>query len=108
MTWSVEFVDDVAKAEVDALPLDMRAKFERIVELISVKGLERVREPYVKHLEGKFWEMRMSGRDGIARSIYVTASGRRIVVLHSFIKKSQKTPRAALSIARARAKEIEQ
>jgi phage-related protein len=105
--WVVEFFDANAKAEVDALPLDMRAKLERIIDLIKAKGLERVREPYVKHLEGKLWEMRMSGRDGIARSIYITAAGRRIVILHSFIKKSDKTPRAALVIARARAKEID-
>lgn len=82
------------------------AKFERIVALIQAKGLEQVREPYVKHLEGRLWEMRMSGRDGIARSIYVTASGRRIVILHSFVKKTDKTPRACVAIARARAKEI--
>lgn len=108
MSWIVEFFDANAKAEVDELPLDMRAKFERIIELIKAKGLERVREPYVKHLDGKLWEIRMSGSDGIARSIYMTASGRRIVILHSFIKKSQKTPKAALKIAKARAKEVEQ
>jgi len=106
MGWAVEFFDAEAKAEVDGLPIDLRAKFERIIHLIELKGLEQVREPYVKHLEGKLWEMRMIGRDNIARSIYVTASGRRIVVLHTFIKKTDKTPRRALDIARARAKEV--
>lgn len=47
----------------------------------------------------------MSGRAGIARSVYVTATERRVVVLHSFVKKSQKTPRAALETALRRAKE---
>jgi|SRR5882757_45125 len=61
---------------------------------------------YVKHLEDKLWEMRMVGRDGIARAIYVTASGQRIVVLHAFVKKTEKTPRRALETARARAKEV--
>jgi phage-related protein len=91
---------------LEALPEDIRARFERIVNLIKAKGLEQVHEPYVKHLEGKLWEMRMKGRDGIARSIYVTATGQRIVILHSFIKKSQKTPKAVLDIARERAKEV--
>jgi phage-related protein len=50
--------------------------------------------------------MRMVGRDGIARAIYVTASGQRIVVLHAFVKKTEKTPRRALETARARAKEV--
>lgn len=65
-----------------------------------------MREPYVKHLDGKLWEMRMKGRDGIARSIYVTASDQRIVIVHSFMKKTQKTPKAALKLASARAKEV--
>jgi phage-related protein len=70
----------------------MRARFRRIVELIQNHGLERVREPFVKHLEGPLWEMRIKGKDGISRAIYVTASGRRVVVVRVFIKKTQKTP----------------
>ena len=65
------------------------------------------RQPYVKHLEGKLWEMRMKGKDGIARSIYVAATGQRVVILHSFMKKTQKTPQSALETARTRAKEVE-
>jgi len=63
-------------------------------------------EPYVKHLEGKLWEIRMKGKDGIARAIYTTAKGERVVVLHAFVKKAQKTPQRALEIARERAKEV--
>jgi phage-related protein len=48
----------------------------------------------------------MSGRDGISRAIYVTATGRRVVILHVFIKKTQKTPPRELEIARQRAKEV--
>ena len=99
-------MNETAAAELRALSTDLRAKFERIVSLITTKGLEQVREPYVKHLEGKLWEMRMIGRDNIARSIYMTARGRRVVVLHTFIKKSQKTPARALAIAAERAKEV--
>ena len=60
----------------------------------------------MKHLEGKIWEMRMKGRDGIARSLYVTAAGRRVVVLRTFIKKTQKTPRREIDLAVQRAKEL--
>jgi phage-related protein len=49
--------------------------------------------------------MRMAGRDGIARAIYLAAHGQRLVVVHVFIKKTQKTPRAAIDTARSRAKE---
>lgn len=68
MNGSVQFVSEAAKAELDALPEDMRAKFERVVALIGDHGLEKVREPYVKYLEEKLWEVRLTGRDGIARA----------------------------------------
>jgi phage-related protein len=107
MVWSVEFLDEGVKTKLDEMPADIRAAFRRIVELIQHMGLERVREPYVRHLEGKLWEMRMKGRDGIARAAYVTASGRRIVIVHVFPKKTQKTPRREIEIALRRAKEVE-
>jgi phage-related protein len=94
------------QAEVYVLPAQTRASFERIAGMIRSNGLERMREPYVKHLEGKLWEMRLSGRDGIARSLYVTATGKRVVVVHSFVKKTQKTPRRVIDYALKRAKEV--
>ncbi len=57
--------------------------------------------PHVRHLEGKLWEMRLKGRDGIARAVYVARTRQRLTVLHIFIKKTQKTPRKALETARA-------
>jgi phage-related protein len=107
MEWRVVYLDDVVRREVEALSADHRARFRRIVELIASKGLERVHEPYIKHIEDKLWEMRLIGSDGIARIIYVAASGRRIVLLHAFVKKSQKTPARALEIARARARQVQ-
>ena len=88
------------------MPVDIRARFVRVKELIESHGLDRVGEPHVKHLDGKLWEMRMKGKDGIARSIYVTAKGKRVVVLRSFVKKTQKTPRREIELARDRTKEL--
>jgi phage-related protein len=65
-----------------------------------------VHEPYIKHIEEQIWEMRLRGRAGIARSLYMTASGRRVVVLRTFVKKTQKTPRREIELARTRAKEV--
>jgi len=90
--------------EIEALPADMRARFRRIVELIQRHGLERMREPHVKHLEGPLWEMRMAGKDRIARDIYITARNQRVVVVRVFIKKKQKTPRREIDLALERAK----
>ena len=106
MLWIVGYIDQIAEAEVAALPKDMRAKFEHIVKMIESFGLERLREPYVKHLEGPLWEMRLIGRDGIARSLYVTATGRQVIVLRTFRKKTQKTPRGEIELALKRAKEL--
>ena len=107
MRWSVGFLDEQARAALDAFPADIRASFQRIVELIQTHGLERIREPYLKHLEGPLWEMRLKGRSGIARAVYVTASGMRIVVVHVFAKKTQKTPRQEIVQALKKAKEVQ-
>lgn len=107
MRWEVEFFDEDVKAVLDSFPLDIRASFQRIVELIQSHGLDRMREPYVKHLEGPLWEMRMKAKSGIARAAYVTAMGKRIVVVHVFAKKTQKTPRREIVMALKRAKEVQ-
>lgn len=106
MVWRVEILDNRVERELDALATDIRQRFLRIVELIERHGIAAVHEPHVKHLEGKLWEMRMKGKDGIARAIYVTAERERVVVVHAFTKKTQKTPARALDVARTRAKEV--
>ena len=103
MAWTVETLNDVVDAEIEKLPADMRARFVHIARLIEEFGLERVREPHVKHLGGPLWEMRMKGRDGISRALYVTATGERVVVVRVFVKKTQKTPNREIELALKRA-----
>jgi phage-related protein len=107
MAWVVELLDGRVRDELEALPPDMQARFRRIVELIQGYGLERVHEPHIRHLEGPFWEMRMKGKDGISRAVYVTAKGRRVVVVRVLVKKTQKTPRREIEIALQRAQEVQ-
>jgi phage-related protein len=106
MSWTVEFLNEDVAALFLALPSDMQSRFERIGNLMRSHGLERVREPYVKHLQGPLWEMRMKGKSGIARAVYVTAVGKRVIVVHIFTKKTEKTPRHEIGIALKRAKEV--
>lgn len=106
MSWIVETLNEIVDEELEALPADMQARFARIVFLIENVGLEKIREPHVKHLEGPLWEMRMTGKDGISRALYVTAKGKRVVVVRVFVKKTQKTPRREIELALKRAKEI--
>jgi phage-related protein len=86
----------------------MRARFARIAQLIEAVGLTQVGEPHVKHIQGPIWEMRLKGKAGIARALYVTARAQRVVVLRVFVKKTQKTPGREIELALQRAKELEQ
>jgi phage-related protein len=70
-------------------------------------GLPNVREPHLKHLRGAVWEMRLTGKAGIARALYVTAKGQRVIVVRAFVKKTQKTPIREIDLALQRAKELE-
>ena len=60
------------------------------MEMVESLGLKQIHKPHVKHLEGKLWELRAKAPEGIARGIYVTVTGRRVVVLHVFARKTQK------------------
>ena len=108
MAWTIETLNSVVDAELEELPPDMRARFRYISQLIEEFGLERVREPHVKHVRGPLWEMRMKGKDGISRALYVTAVGRRVVVVRVFVKKTQKAPNREIELALKRAREISQ
>ncbi len=103
---SGEALDATVDAESAALPSDMRSRLSRISFLIEEFGVKRVREPHVKHLQGPMWEMRMTGRDGISRALYVAAAyvaaayvaaeGCRVVIVRVFVKKTQKIPNREL------------
>lgn len=106
MAWIVETLNTLVDAEVNALPADMRAHLTRLSFMIQDFGLERMREPHVKHLQGPLWELRLRGRDGISRALYVAATGQRVVILRVFVKKTQATPRREIDLALSRAKEV--
>jgi phage-related protein len=106
--WTVVTLNAAVDAELEQLPADMRARFVRISRLIEEFGLGQVREPHVKHLQGPLWEMRMKGKDGISRAIYVTAARWRVVVVRVVVKKTQKTTKGEIALALKRVKEVGQ
>ena len=77
----------------------MRARFLHIAEMMEDFGPQRVGLPHIRPLESKLWEMRIQGRDGIARAVYAAIQDRRLLVLHAFVKKTQTTPRSAIATA---------
>jgi len=80
---------------MEALPADMRARLVRISELIESVRVLNAKEPHVRHIRGQLWEIRLKGKAGIARALYVTAREQRVVILRAFMKNTEKTPPAA-------------
>ena len=107
MPWTVETLNIAVDAELEALPVQMRARFLRIFELVEIYGIQNLPRDTAKHLEGKLWEIRVRDQSGIARAIYITLADQRLVVLRVFVKKTQKTPQRELALCRQRAKEID-
>lgn len=106
MKWTVQTLGRVVDDEIADLPPDLGARLLDLFDNIELLGLELLREPHVKPVEGKLWELRIKGREGIARGLDVTVTGRVVVVLHVFEKKSQKLPHRALELARQRMKKV--
>lgn len=106
MAWSVTALNALVVEEIEALPADMRARLVRLSALIEQHGLAALPRDTVDHLEDKLWELRIRGKSGISRAIYVTASGQRVVIVRVFVKKTQKTPNRELRLARERAKDV--
>ena len=104
--WAVETLNATVDGEVEQLPVDLRARLVRLGSIIEAVGFDGLPADTMKHLEDKLWELRLRGKDGIARAIYVTAVRRRVVIVRVFVKKTQKTPKHELELARQRATEI--
>ncbi len=106
MNWVIEFFNERVEAETLSLPPKILAKMLHIFELIELEGAN-LGEPYTKSLNNGLFEVRAKAKEGIGRSIYCYQKGQKIIILHSFVKKDQKTPKKDLEIALKRKKEID-
>lgn len=107
MSWKVTYFDKKTEKQVLAFPKGIRADFFHIVTLIQEFG-PALGRPHTAPLGKGLFEIRAKGREGIARSIFCTVKGREIVILHSFIKKTQKIPAKHMDIALRKKKELDQ
>ena len=105
MSWTIEYFSEAVRLEIDALPVGIRASYARLTTLLEEFGLD-LRMPHSRAMGGGLFELRPKGREGIARVFYCTKVGKRIIVLHSFIKKTNETPKRELDIARKRQQEV--
>ena len=104
--WSIVFYTDrggntPVEDFLTSLDLKTQARFDWSIERLRVLNVH-AREPLVKHIEGKLWELRRASGRNIYRLFYFFFTGREIVFLHGFQKKTQKTPRKEIQIAETR------
>jgi phage-related protein len=106
MNWTVAFYSDRVEADILALPAGFLARFIRYAEKMELYGPD-LGMPHTRAMGDGLFELRLKAAEGIARVFYCTLVGKRVVVLHHFIKKTDKTPARELNIARMRKMEIE-
>jgi phage-related protein len=104
--WTVVFyIDEQGHSPVaaflESLDLKTQARFDWSIEQLRERNVQ-AGEPLVKHIDGKLWELRRASSGNIYRVLYFFHTGRQIVFLHGFQKKSQKTPRREIETAQQR------
>ena len=105
MPWTISFYSEKVRNETLALPAGILANLLHILELVEEFGPSLGR-PHTAPLGKGLFEVRAKGREGISRSLFCTLKGQEIVILHSFVKKTQKIPKKHLEMARKRMKEV--
>jgi phage-related protein len=106
VAYEVEYFHARVLAEIESWPADTLADYAHLVELLSEHG-PNLRLPHSRAMGGGLFELRLRGTSGIGRALYCFVVTRRVVIVHAFIKKSQKTPDKDLKLARKRVKELQ-
>lgn len=105
MNWRISFYSPAFEREILELPAGFVARFLRYAERLEVYGPD-LGMPHTRAMGQGLFELRLKAAEGISRVFYCTLIGRKIVMLHQFVKKSEKTPPKELAIARKRMKEV--
>ena len=105
MSWKITFFNEMVEADTLAFPSGILANLLHIMEMIEEFG-PNIGKPYTAPMGKGLFEIRAKGKEGIGRSLFCIEKDKEIIVLHSFMKKTQKTPRRELDKARKRMKEL--
>jgi phage-related protein len=103
--WSIQYFNTRVQQDIEGWPVGIYADYLRLIFLMENHGAD-LRMPHSRAMGQGLFELRCKGAEGIGRAFYCTMVGREIVVLHSFIKKSQETPDSEMKIARKRLKDV--
>lgn len=105
MSWKIEYPYKDVEHFVLALPVGVSAKYFHLTDLMLEFGAD-LGMPHTRAMSDGLCELRVKGKEGIARVFYCTKVGKRIIMLHAFIKKTQKTPTKELRKAQQRLSEV--
>ncbi len=105
MEYEIRYFNDAVFDAIKDLPVTLAARYLVLARRMVAVGPD-LGEPHTKAIGQGLLELRLKGAEGIARVFYCTQVGRRIVMLHCFVKKSDRTPSRALAVARVRMKEL--
>ena len=103
--WSINYFNVRVQQDIESWPVGIYADFLRLVRLMEEHGAD-LRMPHSRAMGQGLFELRCKGHEGIGRAFYCTLVDREIVILHSFIKKTQETPDSEMRIARKRLKGV--
>ncbi len=104
-TWRIYYYNENLEKTILNLSDSLLARYVRLTDLMKQYG-PNLGMPHTKALSKGLFELRLKGKEGIARVFYCTAVNKEIHMLHSFIKKTDKTPLKELEIAKTRMKEV--
>jgi len=103
--YSISYYSEAVEEEILALPDTLAARYIVLTRRMISLG-PNLGEPHTGAFGSGLFELRLKGQEGIARVFFCTLAGRRIVMLHSIIKKAQKTPAREIKVAETRMKEV--
>ncbi|TAN47506.1 MAG: type II toxin-antitoxin system RelE/ParE family toxin [Methylococcaceae bacterium] len=105
MNYTISYYSEAVEVDILGLPETLQARYVTLTRRMIKVGAN-LGEPHTESMGNGLFELRLKGVEGIARVFYCTLVGQRIVMLHSFIKKTPKTPPRERRIAQTRMKEI--
>jgi phage-related protein len=107
MNWNIEYFNTDVESKILSLPDGLLARYLRLTDMMVVHG-SNLGLPHTKSLSNGLFELRLKSKEGIGRVFYCTKVGKNIVMLHSFVKKSQKIPKKEIDIALKRLREVKE
>jgi phage-related protein len=106
MEWEIAYCTEELQRAILGFPAGIQARYIHLTQRMLSFG-PNLGMPHSRALGEGLFELRLKSREGIGRVFYCLLPGQRIMMLHAFVKKSQKTPPKELKVARARLKEVQ-